>query len=635
MRLVWILVLFIQMTIPSHAQRVVEGDVTPGLATARNYIKNPSAHKNASFGTSTSSATLTRDTDTADKLDGIASFICDASAQNGYCQWDTNTIQEGDKTGNCAAQATYKGDASLYKLQVYDGSNVVNSSSVLSNASDWTTVTVNYLCGSTRSVRLTQTESGTGAAVNIGRVTWSSALNVVSINQISDWTSYTPATTGLGTVTGVNFKWRRVGSDMEISGYLTTGTVTASTAEIALPTGHTISLNTSTTAVGYWYGDITTNPANKSGSVVGTNGLAVLRFSQYRVDSAISPLSEGTGSNIFLNSTRYSVYAKVPITGWAIGQAYKPDQSGWYIDANLAGGNASMGTANVASYTEITGASLVLTQNSGSAAVQIPCATTNAPTGTTCSASSESVGVAFYPPYAGTFEACVEYSHQITLTAGGSNYLQTTFQIVETPTNAQTISQEGKERTTSGFGVNAATLNPFVVNARKTCGIFTFTSTSQKVLRLMFEQDGSGVNTSQLQADTSSALGQRDIHWSVRPISQSIPAPLLVNSVVNSSSAVTRTEAAIVTPTGAACTITRQHGSWIGSATGAANGRCALVFSPAWSVAPICTCTPGNSSGSECIIFTAATTTGVELYVGNSSGTAVNQAINVTCTGAR
>jgi hypothetical protein len=151
--------------------------IAPGLSASRNYVKNPSGYKNA-LNVTVSSASIARDTDTADKLDGIASLVCDASAQNGYCLFSLNTIQEGDKTGNCEAKVTYKGDASLYKLTITDTSSTLSSSSVLQNSTDWTDVSINYPCGSSRDVRFVQTESGTGAAVNVGRVYYGKATNV-------------------------------------------------------------------------------------------------------------------------------------------------------------------------------------------------------------------------------------------------------------------------------------------------------------------------------------------------------------------------------------------------------------------------------------------------------------------------
>ena len=174
---------------------ISDAKVMPGRSGGfTNYVKNPSGFKNTRNIT-TSSASIARDTDASDKIDGIASLVCDASAQNGYCEWDLDTIQEGDKTGNCEASGLFKGDASLYKVQVTDGTNVVNSSSVLANVSDWTAFSVNYPCGSTRKIRLTQTESGTGAAVNVGRVSWSRATNIGTVSQAQFFGSITYAAT--------------------------------------------------------------------------------------------------------------------------------------------------------------------------------------------------------------------------------------------------------------------------------------------------------------------------------------------------------------------------------------------------------------------------------------------------------
>lgn len=175
------LLLFLSTT--AFANSVVnEHGIAPYRSGFTNYVKNPSGFRN-NRNITAPNATITRDTDAADKIDGIASLICDASAQNGYCEWTMNTIQEGDKTGNCEASGVFKGDASLYKVQVTDTTNVLTSSSVLSNASDWTAFSVNFPCGSSRSIRLTQTESGTGAAVNIGRVYWGRATNIGSAAQ--------------------------------------------------------------------------------------------------------------------------------------------------------------------------------------------------------------------------------------------------------------------------------------------------------------------------------------------------------------------------------------------------------------------------------------------------------------------
>lgn len=155
------------------AGRIVEGTIFPGSYVHTNYVKNPSAFKNAAAGTATSSATLTRDTSAGNKLDGVASFICDSSALNGYCEWQLDTINVPDTTGRCNASLMYKGDASLYQLQITDTTTAVASSVVLSNAASWTRATVSYTGQASASIRFTQTVAGTGAAVNVGKVTYS------------------------------------------------------------------------------------------------------------------------------------------------------------------------------------------------------------------------------------------------------------------------------------------------------------------------------------------------------------------------------------------------------------------------------------------------------------------------------
>lgn len=165
--------------------QIGENKVNPTHSAFTNYITNPSAFKAAATGTSTSSATLVRDTDAADSLDGIASFLCDASAQNGYCSWQTDTLNEGDKTGNCEFKGLYKGDASQYKAVVINGSDEVAYSDTLLNVTDWTPFSVNAPCASSVTVRLKQTGAGTGAAVNIGRLYWGKVTNVGTVAQAS------------------------------------------------------------------------------------------------------------------------------------------------------------------------------------------------------------------------------------------------------------------------------------------------------------------------------------------------------------------------------------------------------------------------------------------------------------------
>lgn len=219
--------------------------------------------------------------------------------------------------------------------------------------------------------------------------------------------------------------------------------------------------------------------------------------------------------------------------------AYKPEQINWKVDANINGGTFDLGAAAQSSYLDMTSATMTLTNNTSSGnnvlTAQIACSTTNPPTGTTCAAGNESNGVSFVLPIAGDVEACVDFGWAGDVggaaTVGSVN---TAFEIVETPTTAQTISQEGKGRpdglvkaVNPAGGARISTGGPIHI-----CGTFNFASAGQKVLRLFYEQAVSGtVNGSTVSADAASTVGQRDVHWTVRPLSYNMPYPVLVGGV--------------------------------------------------------------------------------------------------------
>ena len=188
---------------------------------------------------------------------------------------------------------------------------------------------------------------------------------------------------------------------------------------------------------------------------------------------------------------------------------------GWFIDANIGGALVNLGTAGVSSFTEITNTSLDLVVNTskGSAPAEIPCISGTASVGLTCNtpAVAESVGISFIPPKTGKYRACFAVSHQV-------NNIGVTLQIVETSNTSSTILTEGSER----FNFYSATTTSVPV---KLCSNFTFSDTSKKTLRLMFEQTAGGA-TSQVLADRAATEGQRDLHITVEPIVENIQASL-------------------------------------------------------------------------------------------------------------
>jgi hypothetical protein len=292
-------------------------------------------------------------------------------------------------------------------------------------------------------------------------------------------------------------------------------------------------------------------------------------------------------------------------------QVLRPDQVAWRVDANIGGANPSLGLGNVSSYTEITNGSLDLVNNSGPGVIpaQIPCSGTNPPTGLTCSAGNESVGVSFNLPAAGDVLACVSFSHEIQ---AGSGSVAAWFQVVETPNNAQTILQEGGARVQSFYSMNASVAFP-----HRVCGTLRFSSAGQKTIRLMYEQVINGSpNVSVIVADRNTSFGQRDIKWEVYPLNTYQPAPLLIGSVISGSSGIERVERATIAGstlgeacTASQCNIYQASSPWISSVVRTAAGFYTINFTAGvFSGPPVCVGNADFPANRPLLAFFAPTT---------------------------
>jgi hypothetical protein len=581
-----------------------------GANAPTNYVKNPSAVYNVS-GITLSSATGTRDTDTADKLDGKASWLCDSSSQNGYCEWDSNTIQEGDKTGNCEAKAQFKGDASLYKLQIHDGSNVLASSSVLPNVTDWTSVSVNYPCGTTRKVRLTQTESGTGAAVNIGRVYWGQATNLGVANQSQSCQTVTMTSSWVTNTTVTAIECRAADRAFyRVKAAVAGGAPTAATLTFTLPSGRVIDTTKliGTAAAISPLGD---GRANDSGSNIYGVGVAYSNSTTVTLRSVQAGTTYVDFNAALTNSAPFSfndgdsveAQFEVPIVGWGAQAVVNDNITPWYIDAKIGGANPDLGTSNQTSYVGIESASLTMTPTSGSAPVGIMCSSTNAAasptTGTSvCSSGSESLSANFNIPNAGVYEVCWNFSHYVRVDQGESAYAY--FQTYETPTNAQTLTTAGLNVLSSGsqgMGISGGVDQDSVFPLRH-CSNFNWTSSGTKGVRLMYTQVITGaVDTNVIYGDESgTSNGSRRITLTVNPVTASSPMPLLTGSVTSNSSGLERIERAYVN-CDASSVITSQSGSWISSIGNISSNRCTVTIAAGiFSSAPTCTAQVADSS---------------------------------------
>jgi hypothetical protein len=570
----------------------------------RNYILNSGAEKNDANVTDSSSI---HSRSTSSPLIGEGSHLIDGTSTSQNVDFAASNLESGLLGTQCEATFILNGDASLYTANVRINSADVTTAQTLANTGSYSKpVSILFPCGTSGVspvLRITST-SASAAAIKIDSVYLGKAVSLGNINQVGDWQSFTPTlSTGAvsGTVSVNKAVWRRVGDSMEIRwDYEQTAAGTAGSGNyyITVPNGATIDSskidvtnNSHIAVLGNAYIYNGTTEYTGTAVIQSSTQLAVNIF------TTISATATWSSSNASFGNTtlRLHFHAKVPILGWTANQSYSLENSFWKVDANISGANPSLGTADVSSFTGIEDAGLTLTNNSGSGNItaQIPCSSTNSPSGTTCAAGSESVGVAFTP--LGTFPqdvlACASFTWEADVGSTVTNRARSVFQVIETPTNAQTLTQEGKSRiygdiyNSSGAATIAA--SPFRV-----CGTFTFSSGGQKVLRLMYEQLKAGtITSSQVKADASGTVGQRDIHWEVYPINQGIPAPLLVGSVTSNTTGLERIERAELNCDGSS-SITSQSGSWISSIGNIGSGRCTVtIASGIFSSTPVCVAT--------------------------------------------
>ncbi len=222
-------------------------------------------------------------------------------------------------------------------------------------------------------------------------------------------------------------------------------------------------------------------------------------------------------ANAIHTSGNFNFKAEFEVNELASPSSFLADDSDFFIDAEIGGGNPSLGLSSVSSYSGIANSSLDLIKQKGSR-VGIACSGTEEGNldNSTCT-GNESVGIVF--DTRGKIRACATFNHYI-YTPTTSAIVNTAFQIVKTENNSQTILEEGKAVGYSGLD-NDSTEKFEGMLPLTVCG--NFQANGKTTLRLMYEQNVSGaINISTILADRSPSVGQRNIHWSVVPISKQI-----------------------------------------------------------------------------------------------------------------
>jgi len=419
----------------------------------------------------------------------------------------------------------------------------------------------------------------------IDNCTIKKADNIIDAPLITAWTSYTPTFTGLGTNTSIEYKYRRVGSNMEIVGKSTVGTTTATEARISLPTGFT-SADTSTIAtirqMGVWVNGASS--ANHGGNILVEPSVTYVTMNSGSTfgSGTFNAMSKQAGNNLGLtdSSSQVSISVSLPIQGWSAGSAVAADQAdfGW---------------------TSYTPAFVGL--------------------GTTSNLS--------------IWYRRVEDSIEIKgiVTAGTTTATQARFPLPDGLTIASNVGTDEIAGifVENGDASSQALIGTVIANAGN--AYFTFGRIYTGVTEAFTSKNGNGLISS------NSKIGFIGIKIPVTGWTSNQRAGTLIGNYSSNGTSAFRTESAYITNSGTP-TDSTHTAAWINSLTDNGTGDTTVnIVTGTFSATPWCHCTAYGSDFSHCSLdsTTAASSSLVRVQTDSNGNTAADRDFIITCTGPR
>ena len=579
------------------------------LITPRNIMENPGFERSTTKWTA-SGGTFATTTTAANVGTGTAAGAWDSSAAAQTLTSSAVTIPAGmfgsNASMSCRIQ-TPSGTAT-HNIIAFDGTTELTSTAVPSSTS-YTVVTTNFVMPSsgTIAVRL-KSVNANEPNINIDDCIIGLAENIGSSQIDVPMVSYTPTFTGLGTPTGISCQHGRRSDHAIIRCTATSGTITATSVTVTLPTGLTVDTNkvsASNTIVGTLI--FNASGANGTSTIYAVGGASTLGFGLQNATNNTGV--SATNGTVWASTSLFSFYADVPITQYNEQTSYRADTyalswSGYHTTAS-----ATWSRTNTAYGDPTNTGTPVLTER------------TNRNFGTVVTNASNLPGITFTPPRSGRYYVCGSPNMR---TSGAAN-LAAGFRLWDGTT---TITE----------GQISMELNG-LVSQIALCGIYNAASGSSVDITLQ-----SKVSANSVVIDGSNSSSS--IEWSIFALDQGFPAPVLVGSVTSNSSVGERlerisfggaTEGTNVC-TSTPCTIYRQSGSWVTSVTRNSTGIYTVnVAAGIFSSAPTCTMSVGGVV-SDAFGFVAAASTTSSVVVktaSNGSFTATDGSVTLTCMGPK
>ena len=603
------LLLLLLFTLTVFAGSDLTRDVNKQHTEHKNLLKNPGFENGRSSWTPSTAAHLTLTTTDAEVGAGSTAASWDPVANNDTLKSETLAIPAGLYGRNCLFSFLYEGADTNIIAKITNGTDTINSES-LSTQATHARQNLSFVCPSSGNLQVEFIADANGADTNIdsvyvgenylaGTVAQAQIAGIAYIDGTASCIM-TRTNTAYGLPTDTDCPGPTIDQQF-IGDWQTTDVDGPSFTVNNLPPGRyfaqatfTGSHGSASATSGYILTDGTTLQGNaRIGGTDATDNIptTVAGVFEYtasgdRTFAVHCQASSGTcdilndtdQAEVWFTLIKYPGSAEVAVT---------PEKNSWYVNAEIAGANPDLGAAGVAAAVEIIDGSLNMTKGSGSLAVEIPCSTTNASTGLTCSSGDESVGVVFTQPTAGPILVCATFTHRSDVNPSTTS--RAYFRIVKTPNAAQTITTEGEPAIVSGQSLGAiggAAIDDF---PHRLCSLFNETASGQKTFRLFYEQAVAGSpGSGSVQADT---MNDSVMLWEAYPIGNNLSLPLILNHVSTSNDAGVITNIAQIDCDGGS-SITTNPGSWVSSVGNISGGACTVSFtSGVFANAPVCVAT--------------------------------------------
>ena len=550
-------------------------------------------------------------------LTGKASATWDAAAANDTYSYNAVAIPNGLKgkngLGYCSIQ-TPSGTAT-HKIQIYDGSNVLSEDDVVSSTSP-VKASASFIFPSSGTVTLRLEAQADEPLIAIDDCYLGEADNLTEVSQAEHYGSITYAgatSCSWGLSNNNNFTNFAVDSDcatptlvnnaadpgkipgirfpnMAPGHYLfkAEGTFIDSNASVSCSWRFSDGTNT-TSPLGHF--SATTNaylPVLTGDLTYTTGGDRTIQLQATGVGGAAGCNVSATAATT--SGFKISVY-KFPTASQL---AVKPDTTGssWsgYFDSTCSFTNSGPTLDDPAA-----DASCALVQR------------TNSGFGTVTAVAGILPQISILPKRAGVYNVCA------TLGVSSGTTIVATFRLLADSTTLGDIAvwQQAGSPTNASF-----------------CALANLSDVSAKVFKIQSATTGGTVAITAVAASTSA------IEWTIYPVSQQLPAPLLVNSVVSKYAGVTGLESASLSVSGA---VTREGGDWItGNCTNATPMVCTLEAG-IFSDIPHCWTDVSDVASTSVCQTNAVSSTSVQIHCNNDSGSTSTTSVakEIFCKGPR